>query len=229
MWQGNPLDDLDGWDPGRAEAARFEELRRTAEESWFDARLAAGEHRAVAAEATVFVEAEPLRERRWAILALAQYRCSRQTEALRTLARARHVLVENVGVGPGSELTSLEAAILAQDPALDAVPEARAGVDECPYKGLAAYVESDTDGWFGRQAEVEACIRRLGSTALVVVAGPSGCGKSSLITRGNNAAAGVRNRRVSAMAGALPHATSPRLRLGLLRSFGARSPRRRPP
>ena len=184
MWRGTPLDDLDGWDTGRAEAARLEELRRTAEESWLDVRLAAGEHRAVAAEATVFVDAEPLRERRWAILALAQYRCSRQAEALRTLARARRVLVEHVGADLGPELSSLEAAILRQDPMLDAVPEARIGAEECPYKGLAAYDEADADAFFGRQAEVEACMRRLDSSPLLVIAGPSGCGKSSLLRAG---------------------------------------------
>jgi hypothetical protein len=63
-----------------------------------DARLASGDHRAVAAEAEPLVGAEPLRERRWMIPALAQYRCARQGEALRSLARARRVLVEQLGV-----------------------------------------------------------------------------------------------------------------------------------
>ena len=138
----------------------------------------------MAAEATVFVDAEPLRERRWAILALAQYRCSRQAEALRTLARARRVLVEHVGADLGPELSSLEAAILRQDPTLDAVPEARMAAEECPYKGLAAYDEADADAFFGRQAEVEACMRRLDSSPFLVIAGPSGCGKSSLLRAG---------------------------------------------
>ena len=98
---GSPLEQLDGWLPARSEAARLEELRRTAEEDWLDARLAAGDHRQVAAEAEAMVNAEPLRERRWAILALAQYRCARQADALRSLARARHVLVEQLGLSPG--------------------------------------------------------------------------------------------------------------------------------
>ena len=67
----------------------MEELRRSAEEDWLDARLAAGEHRELAADAEALVNAEPLRERRWMILALAQYRCARQGDALRSLARAR--------------------------------------------------------------------------------------------------------------------------------------------
>ena len=36
---GEPLGDLDGWDSGRIEAARLEELRREAEELYLDAAL----------------------------------------------------------------------------------------------------------------------------------------------------------------------------------------------
>ena len=41
---------------------------------------------------------DPLRERRWAILALAQYRCGRQGDALRSLTRARRTLVDELGI-----------------------------------------------------------------------------------------------------------------------------------
>src|SRR5699024_2329989 len=68
---GEPYADLDGWDPGRAEASRLAELRRLAEERTVDALLGAGlQHDAVAAAAatasTAQAEQEPLRERRWA-------------------------------------------------------------------------------------------------------------------------------------------------------------------
>ena len=49
LWRGTPFDVVDGWSPGRIEAARLEELRLSAEESLLDARLAAGEHRDVVA------------------------------------------------------------------------------------------------------------------------------------------------------------------------------------
>ena len=91
-----------------SEATRLDELRRAAEEDHLDARLAAGEHREVAAVAEPLVAAEPLRERRWAILALAQYRGGRQAEALRTLERARRTLVEQLGLDPGRELVELQ-------------------------------------------------------------------------------------------------------------------------
>ncbi len=47
------FDVVDGWSPGRIEAARLDELRLSAEERLFDARLAAGEHRDVVAHAEV--------------------------------------------------------------------------------------------------------------------------------------------------------------------------------
>ena len=169
--------------PGQSEVARLQELRRAIEEEWLAARLDAGEQREVAALAEGLVNEEPLRERRWAILALAQYRCARQVDSLRSIARARRVLGE-LGIDPGSELVELEAAILRQDPALSIVPEAAAASAACPYKGLAPYDEDDTDGFFGRDAEIRACIERLRATPLLVVAGPSGCGKSSLVRAG---------------------------------------------
>ena len=73
-------------------------------------------------EAEALVEAEPLRERRWAILALAQYRNARQADALRSIARARHRLRDEAGLSLGPELSALEVAILRQDPSLDVAP-----------------------------------------------------------------------------------------------------------
>jgi WD40 repeat protein/DNA-binding SARP family transcriptional activator len=184
LWQGRPLDELDRWVPGLSEASRLEELKRTAEEDWLDNRLAAGEHRAVAAEAEALATAEPLRERRWAIVALAQYRCGRQGDALRSLHRARRILSEELGIDPGPELVALEAAILRQEPELRAAPEPALASDACPYKGLAPYDVGDEESFFGRDAEVAACLERFRSASLLLVAGPSGCGKSSLVRAG---------------------------------------------
>jgi DNA-binding SARP family transcriptional activator/WD40 repeat protein len=184
LWRGSPFEDLDGWEPARSDAARLAEMRRSAEEDLLDARLSVGEHRDVAAAAETLVADAPLRERRWAILALAQYRCGHQADALRSLQRARHALVDQLGIDPSAELTTLEAAILRQDGALDAVAEPAPVRDDCPYKGLAPYDVADAESFFGRDPEVAACVARLRSTPLLVVAGPSGCGKSSLVRAG---------------------------------------------
>jgi DNA-binding SARP family transcriptional activator/WD40 repeat protein len=184
LWRGRPLEELDGWLPGRSEAARLEELRRSVDEDLLDARLAAGEHRAVAVEAEALVNDEPLRERRWVILALAQYRCGRQADALKTLGLARRRLMEELGIDPGPDLVALQRAILQQDPALNPPAEPPSVSESCPYKGLASYEAGDEEIFFGRDAEIVACLDRLRSTPLLVVAGPSGCGKSSLVRAG---------------------------------------------
>ena len=51
---------------------------------------------------------------------LALYRAGRQADALDAYRRARHTLVDELGLEPSRELQQLEAAILAQDPSLDA-------------------------------------------------------------------------------------------------------------
>ena len=146
LWRGRPLMELEEWEPGNLEAERLEELRRDAEELWLEAALQSGHHREVLAEAQVMVRAAPLRERRWQLLALAQYQSGRQGEALRTLQELRRLLVSELGLDPGPELVELEASILRQDPDL-LVETAPAHQDEgCPYRGLTPYDVDDADG-----------------------------------------------------------------------------------
>ncbi len=188
LWRGPPLTELEAWEPGRAEAARLEELRRDAEELRLEAELGAGHHRDVLGEAQRHVEEAPLRERRWELLALAQYRCGRQVEALRTLRQVRRVLAEELGLDPGPDLAVLEQAILRQDPSLlvpSALPSTSAS---CPYLGLVPYDVTDAEGYFGRDTDVTECLRRLAGTGVVAVVGPSGSGKSSLVRAGMAAA-----------------------------------------
>src|SRR5262249_48806010 len=89
LFAGEPLIDLDGWEPRRAEAAGLGELRLLAEERRVDALLESGRHQEASSLALGLVEEQPLREQRWATLALSQYRCGRQGDALRSLNRAR--------------------------------------------------------------------------------------------------------------------------------------------
>jgi WD40 repeat protein/DNA-binding SARP family transcriptional activator len=196
LWRGRALVELEGWSPGRIEAARLEELRLDAQEVLVEAALRAGRYREVLAEVQARVAEAPLRERRWALLALAQYQAGRQGEALRTLHRARTVLASELGVEPGPDLVALEAAILRQDPSLVAevaLPEPSA---TCPYLGLVPYDVADAEGFFGRDADVAACLRRLAAVGVLAVVGPSGSGKSSLVRAGVAAALDRDGRRV---------------------------------
>ncbi|HUS42344.1 MAG TPA: BTAD domain-containing putative transcriptional regulator [Ilumatobacteraceae bacterium] len=184
LWRGEPFPELDEWPTAQIEAARLHELRLSAQEDWLTARLAAGEHRRVSAEAAALAAEEPLREGRWAILALALYRMGRQADALRAIANARKLLREELGIDPGPELVELENAILRQDEALNAPALLQSVSAFCPYKGLAPYELRDADQFFGRDDEVAHLLNRLTASALLVLAGPSGSGKSSLARAG---------------------------------------------
>lgn len=183
LWRGRALVDLDGWDLARAEATRLDELRLEAEELGVEARLQAGEVRKVLAQARALVDEQPLREHRWALLALAQYQAGRQGDALRSLQRARRVLAEEVGLDPGPDLVALEEAILRQDPSLVTIqlPEPSGS---CPYLGLVPYDIGDADAFFGRSDDVSECLRRLADRGTLTVVGPSGSGKSSIARAG---------------------------------------------
>ena len=68
------------------------------------------------------IQDHPTRERLWALLMKAQYRSSRQADALTTYRRAGRFLVDELGVEPGPELQELEIRVLQQDPSLLAEP-----------------------------------------------------------------------------------------------------------
>ena len=121
---------------GSDRAGRLAEMRLGVEELLLDARLQAGEVQEVAALARARVAEAPLRERRWVVLSVAQYRQGRQADALATVRRARGLLAAELGLDPCAELAELEQAILRQDPSLLSDRVFRAASPECPYFGL---------------------------------------------------------------------------------------------
>ncbi len=60
------------------------------------------------------------------------------------------------------------------------------GVPDSPYKGLAAFDDSELDAllFFGREPEIEAVVANILASRLTVLYGPSGVGKSSLLRAG---------------------------------------------
>jgi WD40 repeat protein/DNA-binding SARP family transcriptional activator len=184
LWRGRPFDELERWEAGRLEANRLEELKCEADEVRLDAALRAGRHQEVLATARGLVDALPTRERRWELLALAQYRAGSQADALRTLHEARRRLADELGLEPGAGIVGLEQAILHHDEELEA-PEAPAEIGEaCPWPGLLSYTAEDGEAFAGREREVEAGLIRLAAEGVLVIVGPSGSGKSSLVRAG---------------------------------------------
>ncbi|MBW9092973.1 hypothetical protein JNB62_04685 [Microbacterium jejuense] len=184
LWRGRAYPELADWEPAAVESERLAEIRDSAEEELLEARLADGEHRAVIADAERLVRARPLRENRWAVLAMANYRAGRQAEALATVRAARERLADELGIDLGERLRTLEAAMLQQDPALAAVRTLHRVSDSCPYRGLSAFSPGDADEFFGREDDIAAIRDRAHPGSLIAVVGASGLGKSSLVLAG---------------------------------------------
>jgi DNA-binding SARP family transcriptional activator len=120
LWRGPPLADFTYEPFAQATIPRLEELRLSCREELIEAQLALGRHADVVSDLEELVRQHPLRERPRAQLMLALYRSGRQAEALEAFHQARRMLVEELGVEPGTELRELEGAILRQDPSLQA-------------------------------------------------------------------------------------------------------------
>ncbi|MBJ7358180.1 AfsR/SARP family transcriptional regulator, partial [Nocardioides sp.] len=118
LWRGTPYVELEDAPAAVAERARLEELRAVALEDRAVAALALGDHATVAVELEALTARYPLRERLWALRALALARAGRQADALEALTTVRSVLDEELGLEPGTELRALQTAVLRQDPAL---------------------------------------------------------------------------------------------------------------
>ncbi len=184
MWRGEPYLELVDWEPARIASGRMEEMRLGVEELLLDACLQAGDVQEVAASARARVAEAPLRERRWVVLGVAQYRQGRQADALATVRQARGLLATELGLDPCAELAELEQAILRQDPALLSDRVFRAESAECPYFGLPPAGVADAERYFGREQELSVAIRALEEHGVLLVVGSSGVGKSSFVRAG---------------------------------------------
>jgi predicted ATPase/DNA-binding SARP family transcriptional activator len=170
LWRGPPLAELASLPFAAAEIARLEEQRLEAVELRMQAALEAGRHAELVAELRPLVRAHPWRERLHAHLMLALYRSGRQADALDAYREARGVLVGELGIEPGEELTELHSRILAHDPELAAPMR----------EGFVGGLPVPPNATIGREEELEAIVERLGSARLLTLTGPGGVGKTRL-------------------------------------------------
>ena len=117
LWRGPPLPELCEWPPGRSEAPRLEEIHRCVTEELAELELACGHHHQWIPVLESLVSEEPLRERRWALLMVALYRCGRQADAFRVPAGTRGPRRRRPGAR--SELVRLEQRVGARDKSLE--------------------------------------------------------------------------------------------------------------
>lgn len=171
LWRGPALVDVADQPFASIDAVRLDELRLECREDELDAELALGRHEEAVPELRRLCTEHPLRERARARLALALYRCSRQSEALAVLAAGREAMVQQLGVEPGKDHQDLERAILNQDPSL-----------EIPSVGPATsrHLPSSSSTLVGREAEL-AHLRTLvarDDVRLLTISGAGGSGKT---------------------------------------------------
>ncbi len=118
LWTGTPYAGC-STDAVEAARTRLVDLRASAAEHAAQALLDLGHpERAVLLLDRQAAE-HPFRERLFTLLALAQYRCGRQSEALATLRGLRERLAEELGVDPTPDVRRLETDLLQQSPSLD--------------------------------------------------------------------------------------------------------------
>jgi DNA-binding SARP family transcriptional activator len=187
LWRGEPLADVESDALALREVPRLAELRLQALEVRIDADLHLGCHAEVIAELQGLARAHPLREQLHALLMLALYRCGRQGEALAAYARARHILVEELGAEPGSDLQTLHWQILTADPAL-AAPKTRAATAGGTTPAAPRQLPGVAAHFTGRESELAELSRVLdqageqapGSVVISVIGGMAGVGKTAL-------------------------------------------------
>jgi DNA-binding SARP family transcriptional activator/Flp pilus assembly protein TadD len=195
LWRGAPLADVPSELLAVREVARLAEMRLQAMEERIDAELHLGRHADVIAELRQLAGAHPLREHLHALLMVALYRDGRQSEALAAYRQARHVLIEELGIEPTSQLRDLEQQILTGDPALVAPPlVAQQGVPDPPPSMpprtdvVPRQLPASVRYFAGRSSELAALTELLdrkgartpGTVVISAIGGTAGVGKTAL-------------------------------------------------
>jgi DNA-binding SARP family transcriptional activator len=195
-WAGTPYATVDG-ETVRAASDRLHELRLALQEQRIRALLHLDRAQDALRAAADVAPLHPYAERLWALLALAQYRCARQADALATLRRLRERLADELGVDPSHEVRSLEQQVLQQDPALlatapggrspqspadppvpDPVPDPARNPAADRGRGPSTVGRHDTTSAAAAAVRVAAAT---GRAHFLLVAGEPGIGKSRLV------------------------------------------------
>lgn len=188
LWRG-PVLSGGGGPVIEAASASIEERRLTAAEQLFELHLALGESSELVVEIRELVQQHPLRESLRGQLMVALYRSGRQAEALEEYGKVRKLLVEELGIDPGSKLTRLHEGILRESPELaghepTAVPVAPVALPAEPPSTLP-YDLADFTGRDRELAEILRAAEDGGEQGprIVAIDGMGGCGKTSLAVR----------------------------------------------
>ncbi|WP_434597783.1 BTAD domain-containing putative transcriptional regulator [Streptomyces sp. A5-4] len=127
LWTGSALSGIPQGPSLETNAIRLNELRIEVLEQRISADLKLGRHHKLTGELMALAHEYPMREALHCRLMVALYRSGRQSDALQAYHRARHALIEELGVEPGPALSRLLERVLASDPSLAWHKEPAAG------------------------------------------------------------------------------------------------------
>ncbi|TDC67075.1 SARP family transcriptional regulator [Micromonospora sp. KC207] len=162
-WRGPAFAGFDDEPWARAERSRLEQLRLNAIEQRAEVRLTVGRAADVVPDLDAHVAEHPWREEAWRLLALALYRAGRQGEALALLRRARHLLLEQLGIDPSPRLRRLETDILRQADRVSYGPGS-SGPERVWAQTTAAYDRTVASGSAARLESTVGLLRSLAVT-----------------------------------------------------------------
>ena len=105
-------------------------------------------------------------------------------DADRPLEPVRRAVARAVSDNPQDRQPSVAELVAALEPESGDSGAGRFTTTRNPFKGLAAFHESDADDFFGRGAVTRTLVDAIGASRFVGVVGPSGIGKSSVVRAG---------------------------------------------
>jgi DNA-binding SARP family transcriptional activator/WD40 repeat protein len=105
-------------------------------------------------------------------------------DADRPLQPVRRAVAQAVSDSPDDRQGSVPELMAALQPDSEDSGAGRFTTTRNPYKGLAAFHESDADDFFGRAALTRTLVEAVSASRFVAVVGPSGIGKSSVVRAG---------------------------------------------
>ncbi|HEU5334135.1 MAG TPA: BTAD domain-containing putative transcriptional regulator [Actinocrinis sp.] len=184
LWSGAALSGIPHGYTLSTAAVRLDEQRMAALEQRITADLRLGRHKELTGELMALINENPLRETLYAHLMVALFRSDRQSDALRTFAKARRALVDELGIEPGPGLRLLHERILRSDPQLIWRDQAAAGTSGSG--GAVVWLPAALPDFVGREEPMAAALRALPdgtagrpSARVLVVGGRAGVGKTA--------------------------------------------------
>ena len=176
-WRGPAFGDLTDGDWIRPESVRLDELRLTVMEAWFERRLATGGDARLIGDLEGVMLTNAFRERFVRQLMVALFRDGRHADALRRASEFRRLVRDGMGLDPSSALATIEAQVLADDPALLRAPASQ------PVSRNRRTVVDGPTRMVGRSTVLARITDAIGSSRLVTLSGPGGIGKTRLARR----------------------------------------------